>query len=138
MAFKVWVCGALVSQFGDAAMYFALGWAASAHGGTAAGLVLSGIVLPRTALLLVGGVTGDRIGARRVMITGDAIMLVGAVGLGLIARRSGTSLPLLLAAAVIIGIVDAFYLPSSGSSLDGSSTTRSWLARSRCAKAEAN
>ena len=79
------------------------------------GLVLSGIVLPRTALLLVGGVTGDRLGARRVMITGDAIMLVVAVVLGFIAWRSGTPLPLLLAAAVIIGIVDAFYLPSSGS-----------------------
>ena len=43
IAFKVWVFGALVSQLGDAAMYFALGWAASAHGGAAAGLVLSGI-----------------------------------------------------------------------------------------------
>jgi len=115
IAFKVWVFGALTSQLGDAAMYFALGWAASAHGGTAAGLVLSGIVLPRTALLLAGGVAGDRLGARRVMITGDAIMLVVAVALGFIAWRSGTPLPLLLAAAVIIGIVDAFYLPSSGS-----------------------
>ncbi len=115
VAFKVWAFGALTSQLGDAAMYFALGWAASAHGGTAAGLVLSGIVLPRTALLLVGGVAGDRLGARRVMITGDAIMLVVAVVLGFIAWRSGTPLPLLLTAAVIIGIVDAFYLPSSGS-----------------------
>jgi MFS family permease len=112
---RVWVCGALISQLGDAAMYFALGWAASAHGGTAAGLVLSGIVLPRTALLLVGGVTGDRLGARRVMITGDAVMLVVAVVLGFVAWRSGTPLPLLVTAALIIGIVDAFYLPSSGS-----------------------
>ena len=76
IAFRVWVCGALASQLGDSAMYFALGWAASARGGTAAGLVLSAISLPRALLLLLGGAVGDRLGARRVMITGDGLMLV--------------------------------------------------------------
>jgi hypothetical protein len=52
----------MVSQVGDAALCFALGWAASAHGGQAAGLVLSSIGLPRTVLLLVGGAIGDRLG----------------------------------------------------------------------------
>src|ERR1017187_1161977 len=74
--FRVWGCGALASQLGDSAMYFALGWAASARGGTAAGLVLSAISLPRALLLLLGGAVGDRLGARRVMITGDGLMLV--------------------------------------------------------------
>ena len=71
--YDVWLAGSLVSQLGDAALYFALGWAASAIGGSAAGLVLSAIVLSRTVLLLLGGVVGDRAGARRVMITGDAV-----------------------------------------------------------------
>ncbi|MGD0561030.1 MAG: hypothetical protein ABSA93_39420 [Streptosporangiaceae bacterium] len=53
-SYLVWLGGAVVSQLGDAALYFALGWAASAHGGPAAGLVLSAINLPRTALLLAG------------------------------------------------------------------------------------
>jgi MFS family permease len=115
VAFRVWVCGALASQLGDSAMYFALGWAASARGGTAAGLVLSAISLPRTLLLLLGGAVGDRLGARRVMITGDGLMLVVAGVLGVIAWLWGTPLAVLIAAGLIIGTVDAFYLPSAGS-----------------------
>lgn len=115
VAFTVWVCGALASQLGDAALSFAVGWSASAQGGAAAGLVLSAINLPRTLLLLLGGVAGDRWGARRVMITGDALMFVLAAVLGAVAWRWGTPLPLLLMVGVIIGCVDAFYLPSAGS-----------------------
>ena len=113
--YGVWLVGSLVSQLGDAALYFALGWAASAIGGSAAGLVLSAVVLPRTVLLLVGGVVGDRAGARRVMIAGDAVMLVIAAVLGVLAYRWGTPLPLLVVAGLVIGTVDAFYLPSLGS-----------------------
>jgi MFS family permease len=111
----VWLSGAIVSQVGDAALYFALGWAASAHGGRAAGLVLTAVNLPRSVLLLAGGATGDRLGARRVMITGDGIMLAVAAVLAVASWRWGTPLALLVAAGLIIGTVDAFYLPSSGS-----------------------
>lgn len=113
--YVVWLAGSLVSQLGDAALYFALGWAASAVDGSAAGLVLSAIALPRTVLLLLGGVVGDRAGARRVMIAGDAVMLIVAVALGVVAFRWGTPLPVLVVAGLVIGIVDAFYLPSLGS-----------------------
>jgi MFS family permease len=112
--YGVWLAGSLVSQLGDAALYFGLAWAASAVGGSAAGLVLSAIALPRTVLLLVGGVVGDRAGARRVLIVGDAVMLVVSVVLGAVAYRWGTPLALLVAAGLVIGIVDAFYLPSLG------------------------
>jgi MFS family permease len=111
----VWLAGAVVSQVGDAALYFALGWAASAHGGPAAGLVLSSISLPSTVLLLVGGAVGDRLGARRVMITGDTIMMVVAAVLAAVCWHWGTPLALLATAGLIIGTVNAFYLPSSGS-----------------------
>lgn len=114
-SYLVWLGGAVVSQAGDAALYFALGWAASAHGGPAAGLVLSSITLPRTVLLLLGGAVGDRLGARRVMITGDSVMLAVAAVLAAVSWRWGTPLALLVTAGLIIGTVDAFYLPSSGS-----------------------
>lgn len=105
----------MASQLGDAALYFALAWAASARGGPAVGLVLSSINLPRTVLLLLGGAVGDRFGARRVMIIGDAIMLVVAAVLAAASWAWGTPLALLLTAGLVIGTVDAFYLPSSGS-----------------------
>lgn len=114
-SYLVWLGGAMASQAGDAALYFALAWAASAHGGPAAGLVLSSINLPRTVLLLLGGAVGDRFGARRVMIVGDGIMLVVAAVLAAASWRWGTPLALLLTAGLVIGTVDAFYLPSSGS-----------------------
>jgi MFS family permease len=115
VSYGVWLAGSSVSQLGDAALYFALGWAASAIGGSATGLVLSAITFPRTLLLLLGGVVGDRAGARRVMILGDAVMLAISVILGAVTYRWGTPLALLVAAGLVIGIVDAFYLPSLGS-----------------------
>jgi MFS family permease len=113
--YLVWLSGALTSQVGDAVLYFGLGWAASAYGGLAAGVVLSSINLPRTTLLLIGGAMGDRLGVRRIMITGDAVMLVVAAVLALVSWHWGTSMALLVTAGLTIGTVDAFYLPSSGS-----------------------
>lgn len=113
--FYAWVSGALASQLGDAALYFALGWAASAHGGAAAGLVLSAIGLARTLLLLIGGTVGDRLGAHRIMIIGDGIMLAVSATLTVVAWRWGMPLAALVAVGLIIGTVDAFYLPASGS-----------------------
>ncbi len=113
--YGIWLAGSLISQLGDSALYFGLGWAASASGGSAAGLVLSAITLPRAALVLVGGVVGDRVGARKVLIIGDAVMLVVALTLGMVAYHWGTPLPVLVAAGALIGTVDAFYVPSWGS-----------------------
>lgn len=114
-AYLVWLAGTRASLLGDAAMYFALGWAASSHGGTMAALVLTAITLPRTLLLLLGGAVGDRFGARRVMIAGDCVMLAAALVLALVSSRVGTPPWLLVGAAAVIGTVDAFYLPATGS-----------------------
>nr|BFD92228.1 hypothetical protein KitaXyl93_35880 [Kitasatospora sp. Xyl93] len=110
-----WLAGVQAGLLGDAALYFALGWAASAHGGGAAGLVLTAVTVPRTALVLLGGAVADRFGARRVMLVGDTVMLVATVALALVAADRGTPLWLLVAAAAVIGTVDAFHLPASGS-----------------------
>ncbi len=106
-SYLVWLGGSIVSQAGDAALYFALGWAASAHGGPAAALVLTGINLPKSVLLLVGGAVGDRLGARRVMIAGDSAMLAVAAILAVVSWRWSTPLALLMSTALIIGTVDA-------------------------------
>jgi MFS family permease len=49
------------------------------------------------------------------MISGDAVMLVVSLVVATVAWRAGTPLALLVGAALIMGAVDAFYLPSAGS-----------------------
>ncbi|WP_369183636.1 MFS transporter [Streptomyces sp. Y1] len=115
-SYLLWLVGTQAGLLGDAALYFALGWAASAHGGGAAGLVLTAITVPRTALVLLGGAVADRFGARRVMLAGGAVMLSATVVLAVAAGgRGGVPLGLLVAAAAVTGTVDAFHLPASGS-----------------------
>ena len=114
--YMVWLGGALVSQVGDAALYFALPWSCPpGHSYSATALVLSSVSLPQTVLLLIGGAIGDRLGARRVMITCNGVMLVVAAVLAVASWRWGAPLALLIAAGLVIGTVNAFYLPSSGS-----------------------
>lgn len=114
-SYVLWVGAATVSNVGVAALYFALGWAASAHGGSAAGLVITTLVGTRTLLLLVGGAIADRVGARAVMIAGDTALLLATAALAVSAAVIGTPLWLLLTAAVVEGGVTAFYLPAEGS-----------------------
>lgn len=114
-SFQWWLVGILVSLVGNVVFYFALGWAASAHGGGIAGLALSAITLPRVLLLLVGGAVSDRVSARRVLIIGDAAMLAFSVVLAVVAFHLGTPPWLLIATGIAVGVVDAFYLPASGS-----------------------
>ncbi|MGW3654343.1 MFS transporter [Streptomyces sp. NPDC005151] len=113
--YLLWLSGAFTSQLGDAAMYFALGWAATAHGGGTGGLVLTAVALPRTLFLLIGGAVADRFSPRRILIIGDSIMLAMTLVVGLTAAAQGSTLWLLLGAGVVMGTIDAFYLPVSGS-----------------------
>ncbi len=114
-SYLVWLGAATVSQLGDVVLGFAVGWVAAERGGAAAGLVLAAGSLPSVLLLLLGGAIADRFGARRVMIAGDAVMLVVSMVLALAVLRVGTPLWLLLAASVLRGAVSAFYQPSAGS-----------------------
>ncbi|MEV0278915.1 MFS transporter [Streptomyces sp. NPDC050610] len=114
-AYTLWFVGILVSLMGNAVFYFALGWAASEYGGSIAALALSAITLPRVLFLLVGGAVSDRVSARRVLITGDAAMLVFSVVLTAVAYSVGAPPLLLIATGIAVGVVDAFYLPASGS-----------------------
>ena len=65
-------------------------------------------------LLLVGGAVADRAGAFRVLLLGDGVMLAVTLALALALSAAGLSPVLLVGAALAIGIVDAFYLPASG------------------------
>jgi Major Facilitator Superfamily len=111
----VWLAGVTLSLLGTQMLGFAMTWTAAGQSGVLAGLVLTMINLPRTLLVLVGGAVGDRFGAWRTMLAGDAVMTASTVLLAALVLMIGTPAWLLLATALVIGTVDAFYLPSSGS-----------------------
>nr|MDT0660359.1 MFS transporter [Micromonospora sp. DSM 115978] len=113
--YLIWLAGVTLSLLGTQVMGFAMAWVASGHSGTLAGAVLTAIVLPRVLLLLVGGWLTDRFGAWRVMTVADATMVVVTGGLALGTWWLGPRPALLLSVAVAIGVVDACYLPGSGS-----------------------
>jgi len=111
----IWLVGVSLSLLGSQIMAFAMIWTAAGWGGFFAGAVLTAITLPRVVFLLAGGALADRIGAWRVMITSDFTMIAATLLLGGAVLVLGVQPYLLLTAALVIGVVDAFYLPSSGS-----------------------
>ncbi len=102
--FRVWSVATATSSLGDSVSYFALGWAAAAHGPDVAGLVLTLGSIPLCFLILLGGAVADRLGVRRTMIGCDLAMVAvltvfavhavggaSVVGLCLLALLSGTA-----------------------------------------------
>lgn len=112
--YLLWLGGLSASLAGDAAMYFALAWVAAGIGGSAAGLVLTALVLPRVLLPLLGGAFSDRYGVRTLMIVCDGLMVVFTLVAAAVVARWGAPLWALLFISAFIGVVNAFYLPASG------------------------
>jgi MFS family permease len=111
----LWLFGAVVSLLGDLTMTFAIGWSASSHGGRIAGLVLLLAAAPRAALLLIGGAVGDRFGAPRVLLVSCMAMFCVTAVLVPVTIAIEEPVALLLGTALVIGVIDAFFLPSSRS-----------------------
>lgn len=113
--YLAWLAAVTVGRLGDALLAFGLGWAAAAHGGTGAALVLTVGAAPRLVLLILGGAVADRFGARRIVIGGEAALLALTVALAVLLARFGTPSWLLLASSLALGTVAAFCLPAAGS-----------------------
>lgn len=91
-----------------------LAWTAAQIGSaTQTGLVVGIGTLPRALMLLFGGALADRIDARRVMVvTNIGRIVVLLAGLA-VAQTAGLSIPLLVAVAIVFGLLDAVYEPAS-------------------------
>ncbi|MFG1906278.1 MFS transporter [Kribbella sp. NPDC048928] len=109
----IWLFGAAVSLLGDLTISFGIGWSATRHGGGVAGLILLLAAAPRAALLLVGGAVGDRYGAPRVLLASCAAMFVVTSALVAASSAVGEPVWLLVIVALVVGSIDAFFLPSS-------------------------
>ncbi|WP_350278494.1 MFS transporter [Kribbella sp. HUAS MG21] len=111
----IWLFGAAVSLLGDLTMSFAIGWSATRHGGSVAGLILLLAAAPRAILLLVGGAVGDRYGAPRVLLASCTAMFLVTGALVPATLAVGEPVWLLVILAIVVGSIDAFFLPSSRS-----------------------
>lgn len=112
--FVVFWLGQTVSKLGNGAYQVALGWSVYQLTGSSAamGVVLALNVLPQVIFALVGGAVADRLSRRRVIILSD---IAAALGVGILAGLAAAdllSLPILMAAAVLLGTVSAFYGPA--------------------------
>lgn len=100
-------------EVADALFYVALGWVAARAGTPAqAAVIFAAGTVPRIALLLLGGVVGDRLGVAKVAVwslLGRLLLMVAFASL-LIGRTPGVLALSLLAAAV--GAADAIHMPA--------------------------
>lgn len=102
-----------VDEVADALFYVALGWVAARAGSPAqAAVIFASGTLPRIALLLLGGVVGDRLGVAKVAVWSLAArLLLMVVFAALLIGQTPGVLPLSLLAAAV-GVADAVHMPA--------------------------
>lgn len=110
----LWLIGLVWTSLGVNLLSFGMVWMATAHSASLAGLVLLATAGPRVSLTLLGGAVADRLGPIRVMVAADAIMAASAGGAALAALAVGPHPVLLISAAFVLGVADAFYQPAAG------------------------
>ncbi|WP_156723952.1 MFS transporter [Streptomyces apocyni] len=124
-----WLGGYTTSTAGDALYFLALAWAAAREGSaTQAGLVLAVAAVPRALFMLGGGVIADRYGPRRIVIASDAVRCLVVLGVAALLLLATPGIWLLVALALVFGVVDALFLPAVGA-LPPRITTPGQLAR---------
>jgi MFS family permease len=112
----LWI-GEAVSALGDQFALIALPWLALVLTGSALALggVLAVMAIPRAVLMLVGGVSVDRLSPRRVMLLSNAVRFVALAMLGSIVLAGAAELWMLYVFALVFGIADAFFFPAQTS-----------------------
>ncbi|MFJ3819725.1 MFS transporter [Streptomyces nodosus] len=124
-----WIGAYTASMMGDNVFFLALSWAAVQSGTPAqAGMVTAVSAIPRTLLMLGGGVIADRFGPRRVVIGSDAVRCAAVLTVAAVLFVAAPGLWLLAVLAVVFGAVDAVFMPAVGA-LPARITTRDQLAR---------
>ncbi len=115
--FRLLWLGEAVSALGDQFALIALPWLALVVTGSALalGTVLALMAVPRALLMLVGGVSVDRLSPRRVMLGSNAIRLVAVSLLGLAVLASAEQPWMLYTFALVFGVADAFFYPAQTS-----------------------
>lgn len=110
--------GGSLSTLGDQFSLVALPWLVLelTGNGTALGLVLAAMALPRALFLLVGGAVVDRMSPRRVLLVADGVNAVLVGALAALVLTHSISIQWIYVLSVGIGLASAFAYPA-GSAL---------------------
>jgi hypothetical protein len=113
--FRLLFAGRVVDQLGSAASPPALALAIVVGTGSSGALavVLASAMVPRLALLPIGGVAADRLGPRRVALVADLVSGSAQLFIGLELMRGHLWLAAVAAAAGLGGVATAFDMPAS-------------------------
>jgi MFS family permease len=110
-----WLIAYTASILGDSLYFLSLAWAAAQAGRPAdVGFVLAVGAVPRAVFMLFGGVIADRLGPRRVVLTSDTVRATVVLAVALTLFLASPGLWILIALALVFGLVDALFMPAVG------------------------
>ncbi|GGX90333.1 MFS transporter [Streptomyces minutiscleroticus] len=114
--FRRFFIGYTTSLLGSAMASVALAFAVLGTGGsgTELGWVLAARIVPLVLTLLVGGVVGDRVGSRPVMLAADAVRCLTQLGLVAVLLDGAPELWALVALVALWGVAEALFTPALG------------------------
>ena len=114
-SFRFLAAGQFTSATGDSCYAVALPWLTLTEHGNAMllGMVLACYGGPRTALIPVGGLLSDRVGARTLMLVADATRCVLVGVLAVVALRHQATLLALGPVAALTGASEGLFIPPS-------------------------
>ena len=109
----LWV-GQTISRLGDSTYATVLTWTTYAitHSSTATGLVLTAFSIPLLLMLLAGGIVGDRLSRRGLILVSDTISGVTIGIVAVLALAGHLSIAALVAMSIVFGTVSAFFGPA--------------------------
>lgn len=111
--FRLFFIGQSASQIGSGMAPVAIVFAVLAHGTASdVGYVLAAQTVPLVVLLLVGGVIGDRMSRRKLMLQSDALRTAAECALGLWILLGRPPLWGFMALSALMGIGQAFFSPA--------------------------
>lgn len=114
-AFRRYFIGRTVSSFGSSFGFLALTFAVLDATGSAAdlGIVLGASAVPALLLMLVGGVAGDRLERRRILVSTDLVMGCTQLAAAACFAFGLHSIALVAGLQVVRGAASAFFNPTS-------------------------
>lgn len=113
-AFRRYLAGQTLSLFGDGLVPLTVAFASLQVGGPAVlGLVLAANRVPIAALVLMGGVLGDRWSRRPVMVAADVLRVATQTASGLLLVTGHAGVAALVGLQALAGMGTAVYTPAS-------------------------